>query len=353
MGSPTISVVTCAFRPGGIDILLAGMRDQVFKDFEIILVDRRYEHRKDQVAAMAKDYNLNLIHIPEHRRNGKWIGFASAWNTAIAAARGLALIFLADWMYAPPGWIEHHANAVEGKRRYVVGPYLFLALPELKLSRPFDFESIYERWKQHFHCVETHEAMWGGILDEIDVFKNGRFDASWIPSLAAGTPQTDLRLDYRSESGTGLGEGWLHIKNDSVYRDVLMKINGLDERLERGRGPLDIDLQLRLGAVNVELWWDIDAAVYYVDPHVLIPTLPYGSINERLENRWCWVDGLSYVTRRRAEIDFGGLPRAKNNYDIEDLAARMEEWRDNPEARITRDVSDEEYWKKEVWPDSL
>lgn len=347
-----LSVLSCAFRPGGIDVLLAGMRDQIYKNFEVILVDRLYERRHERVEAMARDYGVKLIHVPEHRRNGKWINFASSWNTAIALARGDGLLFLADYMYAPPGWLEHHAAVLEGRRRWVFGPYVFLSMPELKLKKPFDFEAVWRDWTTAFRCVDESPIMSGEILDEMDVFAGGRFDASWIPKLSEVLPETDLRLGYKNVSGPCPNEGWVHIKNDSVYRSVVYEINGLDERLERGRGPLDMDLQARLQHVGVEQWWEIEAYVYYIDPHHILPTLPYGAVKERLEGRWSWEDGLGYVTNRRAELSLGGSPRAKNKYNIEDLAAHLDPWREVVTLRQTHDVSDEEYWGFIPWPES-
>ncbi len=92
-----LSVQVCSFRPGGIDILLAGMRDQTYpKDrFELVLVDHRYERRHEQVMALAKRYDLpNVTHVPEHRRNGHWAVTSSAFNTGFALAQGLSLIHI-------------------------------------------------------------------------------------------------------------------------------------------------------------------------------------------------------------------------------------------------------------------
>ena len=132
----------------------------------------------------------------------------------------------------------------------------------------------------------------------------------------------------------------------------MYEINGLDERLERGRGPLDTDLQVRLEHVGVEVWWETEACVYYMDPHRILPALPYGAAKERLEGRWSWEDGLGYVTRRRAELALGLSPRAKNKYNIEDLAVHLDPWRDVVTLRQTNDVSDQEYWGYDVQPDS-
>ena len=50
------SVILPMFRPGGIDITLAGLRGQTVKDYELIIIDHRYERRHKQVMELAREY---------------------------------------------------------------------------------------------------------------------------------------------------------------------------------------------------------------------------------------------------------------------------------------------------------
>lgn len=352
---PKVSVVTLAFRPGGIDITLAGMRDQTFRDFEVVLVDRRYEHRHDQVMELARKYGVSLIHVPEHRRNGKWVSFASAWQTGFALARGDVVILMVDWMYAPPGWIERHLDVLGSKRRYVIGSYIFIALPDLDMKVPYDFDLARKVWEENLEVTETSPVSDGKVLDEMYVFKDGPFDPAWIPELVKKpTHLVDLRrTELRRPAGPWVGEGWLHLKNESLHRSVLYEINGVDERLERGRGPLDIDIQYRLIGAGVELWWQPDIDLYYFDPHYIDPAVPFGATKPvRLEGRWSWEDGKEYVRRRRLEMQLGGSVRAKNPYDLAEFSNRMEKWRDGVLDPDPVDVDDMTYWGREIWPES-
>ena len=62
---PEISVVTACWRPGGMDLLMQGMHDQTFKNFEVIMVDRRYERRHKKVMEWAKHYGIECFyHVP-------------------------------------------------------------------------------------------------------------------------------------------------------------------------------------------------------------------------------------------------------------------------------------------------
>ena len=148
---PQVSVICSTFRPGGIDITLAGMRDQTYKNFELVLIDKRYDLRYQRVVELARYYGVRLVHAPEYRRNGKWVSFCSAWNTGMALARGEVLILFQDWQYAPPGWIEAHLQALDGKRRYVLAPYIYTELPAIQNSNTAEIQVAGEE-----NCVNTN-----------------------------------------------------------------------------------------------------------------------------------------------------------------------------------------------------
>ena len=350
-------MVSTACRPGGIDVTLAGMRDQTFQDFEVILVDRRYERRHTEVVELANNWGVPVLHVPEHRRNGKWVSFASAWNTGFALARGRTVIILVDYAYAPPKWIENHLEALGEGLRYVVAPYHVLPLPDLEPKCDYDFIGVYREWKKSFSCSEENAVGRGEVLDEMRVFRKGWFDPSWLSELLSKQAEGELGVDDRIKAWSqvrdaGLPEGWVHIKNESIARDFLWELNGVDERLERGRGPIDIDFQWRLVTGGAEMVWCPKATVFYLDPHVLLPALPFGSTLERVSGRWSWRDGLSYVSHRRAEMSFGRSPAAKNSYTLKQLSERLSSWRDG-DVPVPRDVSDMEYWGRELLPESI
>lgn len=346
---PEVSVLSTAFRPGGIDVLLAGMRDQTFRDFEVILVDRRYELRHEKVMELAKRYGVPLLHVPEHRRNGKWVSFCSAWNTAMALARGRVILFLVDYAYAPPGWVERHLEVLGDRRRYVTGSYRMLGLPPLALKHPYDFHDQ----EVASHCVSVDRILREDLLDEVCAFERP-FEPEWGETFEVPEDQQDLRThSLDRQAGLVLNAGWVHVKNESVARQVAWDLNGLDERLERGRGPMDIDWQWRLTLAGVEVWWEPSVVVWYLDSHKVSAALPWGSMHERVEGRWSWDDGLQYVERRKVDILWErGSRRALNPYSMEDLAVRLEPWRTGAVVPQSVDVDDMTYWGSDIWPHS-
>jgi len=334
-----------------LDITLAGMRDQTFAEpFELIIVDRRYEFRHTRVLAVANQYDVPCIHVPEYRRNGKWACIGSAWNTAMALARGEVLIFLQDYAYAPPGWIEAHVHwHTQHSWRYIVGPYTYLGLPPLALKPPYTTEG-FDFSGDRLHCTEQGLVLQGKVLDEMYAFQAGPFQPAWLPDL----PRLDAPQDPRSHAdGAEIPDTHIHIKNESIRREVAYRLNGLDERLDRGKGPLDLDWGLRLSSIGAKILWDPATHTPVINSRMIVPTMPWGTMDERLEGRWSWQDGLAYNARRRAECAHEA-PEAKNPARLRTLSLALEEWRNDPPINVAHlEVPDALYWGPTViWPDT-
>lgn len=337
-----VSVLSATFRPG-IDVFLAGMRDQQFpKDrFEVILCDRRYERRHDRVMALAQKYGVNLIHVPEHRRNTDgYTSFCSAWNTAAAVARGRVLLFCQDYAYCVPGWIEAHLQHHDVPGRYVISPYAYMSMPPLALKQEFNFVGQNDRGDQ---CMEADAMLRGEVLDEVFPFQDGPFDPAWLSTLKVNSaPHQDSRV---RPQGPGVPETYVHVKNESIRRELFYNLNGLDERMERGKGPMDIELGMRMVENGVTLWWEQAAVQAVPNPRPVCRTMPFGDMHLRLDGRWSYDDGHSYIERRRREIIQHNRFRALNPYDLYDLAKELEPWRAAESIDVRPlEKTDEEYW---------
>lgn len=342
------SLVISTFRPSGIDIVLAGIRDQSYKKFETILVDRRYELRHDRVMKLAKEYGIqNFVHVPEFRRNGPWINFCSAWNTGFALAKGEIVIICQDWAYCPSGYIEAHLNAVDGKKRYVLSPYVYTQLPSIRL--PYGFDPVAQMSRGNY-CVEPDDIISGKILDEISCFEQGLFDPAWLRNLPRlNRPDQDPRFHPR---GHLEAKNWVHVKNESILRSVLWELNGLDERLERGKGPMDTDWSNRLESAGIELWWEPSGLQFVPNPRFLIRTMPWGDMETRVHGRWSYRDGEVYCERRVNEMKSGSPPVALNSYTLSGLSEYLEKWRGGNIDPPVLDVDDRAYYGIDLWPDS-
>ncbi len=309
--NPTVSVLVMMYRPGGVDITMAAMRDQTFKDFELIVVDNRYEQRKDAMAALAAEYGVRLVHAPEHRRNGKWIVACAAFNTAIALARGKYVIILHDFTYVPPGWIEAHVEALEGHpRRYVMIEHVNVDLPEVKASRELEYNRSCDR-----PSTETDPVFTDGSLDEIAIFKDGRFDNSWLPRpIGPDQWQTNFTNIYRA--GDRPIYGWVSLTNDSFHREFMYELNGIDERFDMGRGSFDANIGMRVAMAGGETFFREGPVATLMNPRFIMRTLPFGNHGERVPGRWNAEDCRAYYDRVVNEKRV----RAANPYDLSQLA---------------------------------
>ena len=381
MPNPDVTVVCNTFRPGGIDVLLAGMRDQTFPrdKFEVVLVDHRYERRHQEVMALAKRYGVPLIHVPEHRRNGKWAVCSSAFTTGFAVARGRVIIMLVDWTYAPPGWIEQHLKYHGGTPTYVIGPYLYHTVginralyerlvkempgavhrpwaayeqqPKLRLRQPFDLTT--QDARADASSIEEDAVLRGEIFDEVSAFEEGPFDPAWLermPPLPEGDPGARGHLVPGPVAYTNA-----HLKNESVPREILYALNGVDVWSERGgRMCIDTDLGRRVSAVGVPCFWAPETLAHCVNPrHGVCRVMPFGLVDDRVAGRWNLEDCEAFYERRKREIAAATFVPAPAPYVLRELAEKLEPWRTaDVIGTAPLDVPDREFFGRDIFPDS-
>ncbi|MEL7214831.1 MAG: glycosyltransferase family A protein, partial [Pseudomonadota bacterium] len=99
MSVPTVSVILLNWqRPHSVHLTLAGLRQQRFEPFEIVVVgDRAHppEGAEDVVWVQADEPNV-----------------AAARNLGIAAASGDILAFIDDDAVPEPGWLSQLVSAL-------------------------------------------------------------------------------------------------------------------------------------------------------------------------------------------------------------------------------------------------
>lgn len=326
---PKVSVITGTFRLGGIDILLAGMRDQTFKDFEYILVDHRYEFRHRKVMEMAKNYGVNLIHAPEHKRNGKWQVQGAALNTGFMLAEGEIIIMLLDYGYAPLGWIERHLRHhydENGNRlnKLIISPHCYLSLPPVIFKEPVDFELWLKRQRERGYSCLIQERF-EDYFDEISIFGD-LFDPSWLADLQVQQPpHQDPKILLPSGP---IEYPFFHMKNESFPLQAIMEVNGIDETLDRGKGMMDTDLGFRLSKVVDSLELDSDNTVFCPNPRPIMSTMPWGSVDESLEGRWSNKQTEAHRLSRVREIERGAPPVAPNGYSLREKREELLRWKE-------------------------
>lgn len=324
-----VSVLCPMFRPGGVDITFSGLSRQTYKDFELIIIDRRYEKRHQAIMETANKYGVFTIHAPEHRRNGKWAVVASAWNTAFMLAQGEIALMLPDYTYAPPDWIEKHLRHHDGSPKVIISPYVFYELLPVvdKLGNHVDILPPEMSASLPDHVTEQPPD----TFDEISIFEQP-FNPDWIENLRRWPDNTQcLRANPSTLQRLAVH---IHFRNESMPLWMILDMNGLDEHLDRGKTQIDLEFAYRIEHDGCPVSLDNENVMPILNPRTLFPTTPY-----RGPGRW------SYQTCEQYK---GGFLIAANHYSLKEKREKILIWREMryiPTDRL--DIPDDEYYKEE------
>ena len=344
---PDISVVSNVFRCGGLDLLMRGMHDQTFKNFEVILVDNRYEKRHKKVMEWAKHYGLErFYHVPEYRRNGKWSVMAAGWDTGFMLAEAPVVIMLIDYAYAPAGWIErhlehHYDRKSRLKKVFVMSPHCHVQMPPIWLKKPIaDFQAWVEKQQRKRECCLIQEN-WEEYFDEMSIF-GSIFEPEWLESLRIDQlPHQDPKLYLSSyttlwsaERGGQIAKmppvdyKWMHMKNESFSLDTVLDVGGIDETFDNDKGPMDTEFGFRLQKSGCEVVFDRLNPVFIPNPRWIMGSMPWGDKDVRLEGRWSFNnDGIPYQDKRIKEMSEGAPTVAQNSYSLREKRKELLHWK--------------------------
>ena len=365
MTNPLVTVNLGSNRPGGIDIVLAGLSRQTFQDFEVIFVDGRYHQRHQRVLEAVKASGLRqpFYHVPNHRfKDDIWGSTCAGYNTGFALSAGEIVVMLLDYGYCPPTWLEEHVKH-QKEPKVVMAPHEyrsprrlaqvtetpgpFLDFMIARDDQPADMHGGHERYNVDLHdplvSIETILQQ-RRRFDEISVF-----DKPFTPEMLEDFPIEASEI--KCMMGTGPSNyRYFNTKNESFPTDAVLSINGMDENYDRGRGPGDPDIGFRLERYGLPQWVVHEALVHCINPRRILPNLNLvapeaGHLPPPHDQRWSYLDGCAYFDRVVAE----GTLVARNPFDIREMRKHLWHWRElsqEPETAIDRHVvSDAEYFK--------
>jgi glycosyltransferase involved in cell wall biosynthesis len=219
-----ISVLLCTYRVGGLDVSLYGLSRQTFprNDYEVILCDRYYDERKKAVKEFNEQFEVPLYHCKPIRQQFPLSSGSMQRNSAICYAEGELCIFLCDFGYTPPEWLQRHWQLYDPERKTSsMGPHRYWVHPPLKQ----DWE------KQHISI----------------------FEEEFSPSMLTQLAMQDAGQDPKLQRGAGpIGGDYFHMKNESVALNTLLQVNGADEGydVDGGHAYSDMDLGMRVNAAG-------------------------------------------------------------------------------------------------------
>ena len=273
---PLISVIVPTLRVGGLDILFAGLEQQTFQDFELILVDSIHKFRKELVAERAKNYHFPIKHVETIGNPFPLNSYQRCVNTGIVYASGSVCFFTCDYAWLPPNVLSEHADfhrSAQG-RASMLGvirlhdvPLLNQAFPpkyglrELSKGGTVPADEIDRQWNdaniRHAMtkkwCDDYCADLESGVLDPV---MWSIFDHSFVPGDSpTGLPV--LHVEMKSSMPEGqVQPQFCHLKNDSIPTESLLAVNGFDERYDGCHGWQDSEVADRM-SMRLGMQWHL------------------------------------------------------------------------------------------------
>jgi len=229
-----ISVILPTNRPHGPLYALHSLSRQTFpaEDFELLVVNDCSPRVYDFLTVFSVKW---LTSKPNYWRSNRLI--ANARNTALIHAEGRLVVFLDDFCWVPPRWLEEHWMT------YQRGPYTMVGAGK---------------------AVEYREGVYDGLngYSTPSVVKGEVEGGTFIRNLAQfKVSDTRGPLSKRNCSG-----GWFYTMNASAPLEKIVEINGFDEEYDL-TSEEDVDLGVRLERAGCRFFYrpDHDCTVFHVD----------------------------------------------------------------------------------------
>jgi glycosyltransferase involved in cell wall biosynthesis len=352
---PKVTVVLGSNRPGGIDVTLAGLAKQTYQNFEVVFVDGRYHERHAEVVAAVRESGMKqrFFHVPNHRYGDSIWGTACAgYNTGFALSTGEIVVMLLDYAYAPPAWLEKHVEH-QSDPKIIMGPHEYRTISKVR-TRGSD--PVY-RFVKEAVDVDPESAI-RAVLAQRERFREiSIFESRFEPHMLEQFPVEQSELKCSMPTGPVDDHQLFNTKNESFPLEAVLDINGMDENYDRGRGPGDPDLCLRLSrhghlaGKRLPIWVVSEAKVHCLNPRWILPNLNLivperGRLAPPFDGRWSYVDGLAYHEGVRQDAS---VTRAPNPFDIRKKREEIWHWRElsqESEPVIPKNVvSDADYFR--------
>lgn len=234
-----MSVVLPTNRPLGPLYAIHALSKQTFPrgDFELLIVDDCPKDRGELIATTSERLGLNSVNVlkskPNYWRSNRLI--ANARNTALIYASGRLVVFLDDYCWVRPRWLEEHWRTYKRTHYTMIGAGKAVKYVPEKYDG-FDL------------------APPPNVGDEVE--------GAFIRNLA----QFNVSDTRGSSPKRNCGGIWFYTMNASAPLEKIIEVNGYEEEYDL-TSEEDIDLGLRLERVGCKFFYrpDQDCTVYHVD----------------------------------------------------------------------------------------
>jgi hypothetical protein len=273
-----LSVICVTNRIGGLDVLVAGLRGQTFRDFELILVDELNIPRATEIGRRMGEFTFDMDTFGPGVEL-RWGNYMTSLNAALEIARGDRLLFWSDYTCPHPETLATHARFHEQHPDSVMlGGIEYTELPKLHPGFPLEYgwfamghdvanhrDETYAPWLDDKRRHELYEEWRLNYERDLD---SGRLDPfMWSvleKPITSFADVADLRVFNHDRRDTS---PFLNLKNDSIPHALLEKIGGFDERADGCHGHQDSITARQLKKVGAEFVSVAENPVRLLDAH--------------------------------------------------------------------------------------
>jgi glycosyltransferase involved in cell wall biosynthesis len=262
--TPAISIIMPTMRPGGLDIVFKSLERQTFKNFELILVDGIYKHRKDIVAQESKKYDFIVKHVEPIKNVFPISCLAHTTNTGFVNASASLVLMITDYTYLPTDCVEKHIkfhNINLAENMGYMCPHQYKSLPELHPDfTPYQNEDT-DLFVSDIITGKLNHLMWSIFKEPFDQ------DPEALSLDSMGNADTKLFMPY----GPGDHQAF-NAKNESLKIEAALKVNGWDEELD-GAHLCQDNVFSDILVKKLGFTWivDKDNKVYIINPRFVMP----------------------------------------------------------------------------------
>lgn len=262
---PFLSVIVPTMRAGGIDILIDALAAQEYTDFELVLVDALYRHRRDLVAAYARDRFVRLVHVEPRPNPFPVAAFCAMANAGLVAATGEVVVHMVDYSRPRPDCLRRHAEFHKNSDEYegFMGPHQYIQL---------DVDSMVPRYAQSDADLYEDDLA-AGKLDPRMLSIGMATDQYAKPWVVDGGNLATWDADPKLRMPAGpIAPVFFHGKNESLWLKDALSVNGWDEDLDGTHCYQDSDYADRLSVV-AGVQWTLDplCVVEIANPRGVFP----------------------------------------------------------------------------------
>ena len=275
-----ISVIIPTTRIGGLDVLFAGLQQQTFKDFELVLVDSLYNRRKDIVSEQAVKYSFPVKHVLQRQNTAS--SYCAAMNTGVINASGQIIFCICDYAWLYPDCLQIHANFHQSNKSYgLICSYNVCKLPKLHKNfyRSYGGHIPYDTEHNRKRFIAQERENHDSYIEDIN---SGKLDSlMWSifddPFSSNATRSLELIATKDPYPEGNVGVDCCYLKNESYELDNVLDINGFNEVLDGSHGWQDWEFAERFIANGSKLYYKPHMTATVVDPRSVL----FGRLRER------------------------------------------------------------------------